>query len=165
MPVDELLAQLKDITGPSAPGWWPLAPGWWLLLAIILGLAITLYFLKKRKAAYRPFFSANDELQKLKDLYLKDKDTRKLAQALNEWLKRVALFAYPDQQLAGLTGQAWLEFLDACAGMTHFTEGPGQVFSQAIYDSRSRLDASQLLELCERWLVAIKPQLIGQDTN
>jgi len=165
MSVDELLAQLKDITEPSAPAWWPLAPGWWILLALLLFIAITLYFLSKRKAAYRPFVSAYGELQRIKNLYLKDKDVRVLAFALSEWLKRVALFAYPDKQLAGLTGQAWLEFLDQSAGNTHFTQGPGQVFSQAIYDNRSRLDGAQLLELCERWLIAVKPQLIGQDAH
>ena len=108
--------------------------------------------------------SADSELQRLKDLYLKDNDSGKLAFALSEWLKRVALFAFPNQNLAGLTGQAWLEFLDESAGSTEFTKGPGKVFSTDIYNHRASLDGRQLIELCERWLIAVKPQLIEQDT-
>ena len=165
MSVDELLAQLKDIRDPAVPGWWPLAQGWWYLLALILFIVMTLYFLKKRKSAYRPFVSADNELQSLKNLYIKDNDSGKLAFALSRWLKRVALFAFPDEKLAGLTGQAWLEFLDNSAGSTEFTKGAGQVFSRDIYAKNAHLDGRQLIELCERWLRSVKPQLLGQDRH
>ena len=163
MKVDELLAQLKDITEPAAPGWWPPAIGWWYVLALILFMTATLYFLRKRKTAYRPFVSASRELKALKDRYLKDNDSAKLAFALSEWLKRVSLFTFPEKNAAGLTGQAWLEFLDNSAGISDFTRGVGRVFSSEIYNNRSRLDGAQLIDLCERWLIAVKPQMIRQD--
>ena len=165
MSVDELFAQLKDIKEPLQPGWWPLAPGWWYLLGIILLIIFIFYLLKKRRIAYGPFISANAELQRLKALYSKDNDAGELAFALSQWLKRVALYAFPEQQPAGLTGQAWLEFLDQNSGDTTFTQGAGQVFSSRIYDGRDSLNGNELLDVCERWLIAIKPQLIGQDLH
>ena len=163
MPVDELLAQLKDITGPVEPGWWPLAMGWWYLMGLVLLIAISVYSFKKHKITSRPFVSANTELQALKEQYLKDNDAGKLAVALSEWLKRIALYAFPDEQPAGLTGQAWIKFLDERAGHAFFTDGPGQAFSNIIYDNRSQLDGRQLLDVCERWLIAVRPQLNGKD--
>lgn len=163
MTLDELLAQLKDISEPSSPGWWPLAQGWWYLIGCCLLILVSAFYFHKRKAVNRAFVSADSELKRLKDRYLEDNDATKLAFALSAWLKRVALYTFPEKNPAGLTGRAWLEFLDATAGITDFTSGAGQVFSSEIYSNRPREDGARLIELCERWLTAVKPQMISQD--
>ncbi|MGB5330216.1 MAG: DUF4381 domain-containing protein, partial [Gammaproteobacteria bacterium] len=78
---------------------------------------------------------------------------------LAQWLKQVALLAFPARQLESFTGEAWLQFLDESIGGDNFTSGRGKVFGDAIYRKQVNVDAGQLVELCEQWLAAVKPRL------
>jgi Domain of unknown function (DUF4381) len=49
--------------------------------------------------------------------------------ALVALLKRVALVAYAREQVAALSGDAWLTFLDRTGGTARFARGPGAVLA------------------------------------
>ena len=55
-------------------------------------------------------------------------------------LKRVALVAYAREQVAALSGNAWLTFLDRTGGTARFTQGPGAVLAEV--SSRPGLGAT-----------------------
>ena len=162
MSVEELLAQLKDIQQPIEPGWWPLAMGWWYLVFLVFLVYLTLWFLKKRKLANRGVVVAFSELEKIKDEYLQNNNNNQLACNLSIWLKKVSLYAFPEQTVAGLTGQRWLEFLDKSSGGTQFTSGVGKVFADSIYAKDLKVNATELIQLCENWLATVKPEIIKQ---
>jgi hypothetical protein len=64
-------------------------------------------------------------------------------------LKRVALVAYAREQIAALSGNAWLTFLDRTGGTAQFTQGAGVVLAEV--SSRpslgSALDTAQVATL------------------
>jgi hypothetical protein len=100
-----MLAQLAPLRVPPEIGWWPLAPGWWALLGIVLiAIALALRWYWRRHAARRYRRVALSELQLLRD-------NQGNVDALNRLLKAAALRAYPNQPVAALHGQSWLEFL------------------------------------------------------
>ena len=163
MSLEELLLQLHDITTPVEPGWWPLAQIWWYLMGLLLFIFISVWFVRKKQASQRSYKLANQELAELRAIYSESKNKIQLLQALSIWLKRVALFTFPEQNLAGLTGQHWLEFLDQSAGNTQFTNGVGHVLGHTMYARDTNVDAEKLLGLCEQWLTKIKPQMAQQE--
>ena len=59
-------------------------------------------------------------------------ESGKLAQ-LSILLRRIALMHYPRQQVAGLTGDSWLHFLDSSGGGGGFANGPGRVLAEGPY--------------------------------
>jgi hypothetical protein len=72
-------------------------------------------------------------------------------------LKRVALVAYAREQVAALSGDAWLTFLDRTGGTSRFTRGPGAVLAEV--SSRPglgpTLDTAQvtaLVETAQDWI-------------
>ncbi len=160
MSVEELLAQLKDIQQPVDPGWWPLAMGWWYLILLVLLAWLTLWFLKKRKYAERGVVFAVKELEQIKHQYSENNNDNQLASDLSVWLKKVSLYAFPEKTVAGLTGQRWLEFLDKSSDGNQFTSGVGRVFADSVYSKELKIDAAELLELCENWLSVVKPEII-----
>ena len=85
-----------------------------------------------------------------------------LIRRLSRWLKRIAMRAYPEHQLAAKTGDDWLRFLDSCLGDRSFSNGCGNVFGAALYRREVPDNPQQLLALCERWLVSVQPRLLGQ---
>ena len=67
--------------------------------------------------------------------------------------------AFPERKIAGITGLAWLEFLDEVMGKSEFRQGPGQIFAAAVYTRQPDFNDDLILALCDSWVVSIKPQL------
>lgn len=107
------LNDLHDIVSPEPISWWPLAPGWWWLLGALVVAAIWLGWRVRRRyreGAYRR--AALSELEQMED-------------GISEipgLLKRVALVAYSRTQVASLTGDAWVRFLNDKAPAVSFED-------------------------------------------
>jgi hypothetical protein len=147
---------LKDLHLPNAIGWFPLAIGWWLLAVLIPVFIVLLYFGYQRLTRKTALKTAKALLISIKTSPMDN--AQKLA-ALSALLRRVAIsIAPPHAQTAGLTGQAWLEFLDSSLKDAPFTTGAGQCLASAPYrpSAPSEQEISQLISLCEDWLKAQK---------
>ena len=57
-------------------------------------------------------------------------------------LKRVALSAWPRDQIAGLVGSDWHRFLDRAAATDRFESGSGERLEQAAYAPAGLTEAS-----------------------
>jgi hypothetical protein len=81
---------------------WPPAPGWWIVLGILLVVAALVAWRMRRawvRDAYRR--EALREVAAIGD-----------PRELPALLKRVALAAYPRTEVAGLSGEHWIAFLN-----------------------------------------------------
>lgn len=165
MTVEELLLELKDIQPPPEPAWWLLAPAYWSAIFFLLGIAACTWFILRRRKADRLASVADRELQRIRTLYSHNQDKRRLAIELSKWLKQVSILAFPTRHLQSLNGKRWLEFLDETLGSNGFSDGIGQVFGNRVYAQRVNLDAAPLVQLCEQWLLAIKPHLRQRGNN
>lgn len=109
------LAQLHPLRQPPEITWWPPAPGWWLLLALVLVLLLALCWLAwRRHRARRYRREAAARMEALLGAYRAD-PTTPFATSCNRLLKAVALRSFPNRDVAGLHGDAWLAFLNSTA--------------------------------------------------
>lgn len=143
---------LRDIHLPEAISWWPPAIGWWLLLLLIPLLIFGAWYLYKRLTRNTPIKSAQRLLATIKDDPNTD-DFQKLQQ-LSTWLRRVSISIAPRQNSAGLTGKAWLAYLDNGVAGSPFSEGIGQCLTEVQFrqSAPEDLDINALITLCETWL-------------
>ena len=109
------LSNLRDLALPPEVPLWPPAPGWWIVaaagvtaFAILAVAAVARY----RRNAYR-----REALHQL--------DTVDPG-GISALLKRTALAAWPREQVAALSGAAWLTFLDRTGRTNAFTVGAGR---------------------------------------
>ncbi len=147
---------LQDIHLPAAVGYWPLAPGWWLLLGL-LALLMALAFLGWRFwQARRLRRLALAQLSRLDQL-----PAVELATALSRLLRQAAICHFP-QASAGLSGLAWLEFLDRPFADRPFSEGVGHCLLDAPYrpamQINEQIDGPALLALCRLWMKKLPAQ-------
>ncbi len=127
---------LRDLHLPVPVGWWPLAPGWWFLillatLAIAYGLARA-YQRRQRNAARR---YALRELARFEAEYLEHNDPVTLGKQLSQLLRRGMLAYAPRAEIAGLTGEAWLRWLDRGMPLPYFHTEGGKSLLQLPYRS------------------------------
>lgn len=145
------LAELRDIHAPPFPDWWPPAPGWWLvallLIAVLFLLLRQLYRLYQRQRRRRAAFAALQVAQQRLS-----EDTHVLAAELSVVLRRVALSRFPRYQVAALSGDAWLQFLDQTGGDGRFCAGPGRVLTSAPYQPTASFDGQALYNLVRDWV-------------
>lgn len=142
------LSQLRDIHLPAPVSWWPPAPGWWGVLALLLLLGALAYVFYSRRRRNRWRRSALSELEGLRDAA-----PEQMLRGLSVLLRRVAISRFPRRDVAALTGEAWLVFLDRILGDgTEFQSGVGRVLISGPYADDARVDGAYLLALCERWI-------------
>ena len=151
-----LLQQLMDIKQPEIIFWWPLAPGWWSLIVLLLfGLPGVLFFIHHYKPIRREALS---ELLKLEQSFLSSHDTTRFAMDISVLLRRVALAKYEQEEVAGLTGNKWLAFLDAQGKTTEFTHGVGHILIDVPYQCEKkrkqdeRFNERTLIKLVRDWI-------------
>lgn len=118
---------LRDLHLPEPIGWWPLAPGWWLVLALVAGLLVWLALRAlrywRRGHARRVALA---EVRKLAARHAQDGDAQQLAKQLSSLLRRAMLAYAPRHEVARLTGEAWMRWLDRGLPEPLFSAGPGR---------------------------------------
>ena len=167
------LLNLNDIVLPEAVSWWPLASGWYYLFGVLLVmLALFVYRMIQnwRSNGYRR--EALHQLQVLaKDIKSTEKRDAGLRQ-LPVLLKRTALSVYPRGQLASLTGESWLNFLNSKVSKASFNNATAALLDKLSYSvgDLSAVDtktANELLGACQHWLKNHQPdpqQKPGQES-
>jgi len=153
------LEGLIEIVPPQPIGYWPETIGWLILLGLITLAAAWFVY---RRYRYR---KANKyrrwALVELEELAQGMKEDKSLGRALSELpilVKRTALHCFPREKIASLTGEKWLEFLDATYKGTGFAQGPGRLLKEIAYQpedelkSYTRDNILQLTDLVRTWI-------------
>ena len=148
------LSNLKDLALPPPVGWWPWAPGWWILAAALLVAIILLavgWYRRYRANAYRR--AADRALVDLAKVAKTNIDRSLLATQISELLKRTALAAFPRTQVASLSGQEWLAFLDRTGRGTRFTSAPATALPQLCLNAAGDSDTiDAAISNARRWI-------------
>ncbi len=160
--MDENALPLRDLHLPDAIGWWPLAAGWWVVLAFaVAALAYFTWRMYKRWQFHAPRRYALRELARLEAEYLEHRNPVVLGKQLSELLRRGMLAYAPREDVAGLTGEAWLAWLDEGMPLPYFhTEGGKSLLNLPYRDPEgefSDIDISALVSAVRMRLGAPLP--------
>jgi len=139
------LQNLYDIVVPPPVPFFPPAQGWYFLFAI--ALLVVLFLANRALHVYRRNSYRRRAFKELAAI------TTVLQVA--ELLKRTALAAYPREQVASLSGEAWLSWLSETGGMTI----PPDVFvtlSRDVYIGNSVAAPHNLIEFAGKWIRQLK---------
>jgi hypothetical protein len=162
MPVQSIpQLPLRDVHLPEAVGLFPLAIGWWITLALIpilLWISYLIYNRLTRKTALKTAKKLLAQLKRDETLSAQQK-----LNAISALIRRVAISVAPREQCAGLTGKAWLQYLDKSFKDKPFSQGVGQCLADVSYRKNVAEDINlpELFNLTERWLKAQKSKKIA----
>jgi hypothetical protein len=153
------LEKLHEILLPDPVGWIPQTIGWYVVFGLILVVAgwwVYGRFRRFQKNRYRRFALA--ELAVIeRELQQPEKRAKALAE-IPVLVKWTALSAFQRSDVAALTGENWLAFLDQTMGGTEFTQGVGRLLPELAYVPARRgaqlpdESINDLLRLVRRWI-------------
>ena len=146
------LDALRDIHLPPQPVLATVLP----LILLLAALAAT-FWLARRWLNRRPLRSALRELAGLAAAHARDADTNQLVRGLSGLVRRYAIGRFSQVGVAGLSGRAWLDFLDVHGGGGAFSKGVGAALEARPYQARGAVDEAALMALVRRWLQANSP--------
>ncbi len=143
---------LKDIHLPEPITWWPPAPGWWLLVVLSLLACYAIFLVFKQFKKQNAFKTAGKMLLAIK--HQQHEDPVQTLVAVSALLRRVAISIDARSEVASLSGQAWLSYLDKTFKDAPFSNGVGRCLADAQYRPvvAEDTDFDELFKLCERWL-------------
>jgi len=154
---------IRDLHLPAAIGWWPLAPGWWVVI-VLLGVGLV-FLLRKWLHSYSRGSARRLALRQL-DLYSRDYLSHLngvlIGTQLSELLRRTMLAYAPRADVAGLTGEAWLKWLDQDLDRSHFVAGDGRYLIEWPYrDPGSQVDKSDVGALVDAVRLRLRTPVRG----
>ncbi|MGA1188950.1 MAG: DUF4381 domain-containing protein [Pseudomonadales bacterium] len=150
------LEQLRDIHLPPDVPAWPPAIGWWFVagLALILLLVLLARLWHRWRAnAYRR--EALRACQLIEDRIKSALDYRSIIIEIATLLKRTALTAFPRSEVAVLSGDAWILFLEARGGGANFSVESSTLLVETAFGSQPAQDiraVSALLGEAQAWI-------------
>lgn len=147
-PMQDPLAALRPLHTPHPISWWPPAPGWWIIGALAVIIPALFWWYLRRTRLRRT------ALGELKEIRAMAGSTEEKVRNLALLLKRYVLVLYPEKEVAGLTGEDWLRFLDEKLGQSPgpFQQGAGRVFGTSLYGEKIESDCEQLCSLVSLWI-------------
>ncbi len=150
------LSELRGLALPDPISWWPLAPGWWLLLLLLIVSfgALGLLYKKRHTDSWR--LQAKREFAAIREVVQSGRysqiDVLRRCSAL---FRRVAMALEPRKNIAGLTGQKWLEKLDALSASREFTQGAGSCLGDEVWKKPHSVQVQRIesvLNLLEKFI-------------
>ncbi len=151
------LDKLQEISLPAPVAWTPQTIGWYVLAALAaIGLLWMLRAAYRRHAANRYRRAALAELATFRARLDGETGPSRVLADIAALLKRTALAVFPREEVAGLSGEAWLGFLDSAASSTDFSSGPGRILADLPYSPAATAppagDVRELLTVSRRWI-------------
>lgn len=156
-PIDVSQLPLRDIHLPAEVAWWPPAYGWWILLAVLAVLGVIAALVYRRRFRER---AAIRGLKAVAQALAEGAPPVSCIQRTSMILRRFAMSIDETKKAAGLTGEAWLRFLDRRWGRDEFSAGIGRVLIYGPYAPAERVsagDVGALNSLCLDWVRAQRP--------
>lgn len=161
MDSEELLAQLADIHLPEPVSSFPPAPGWWLLALLLLIGAVVAYrkfSIVNRQRKFRE--NALAELEQCFQAFAspqshgEDLGVLKLqfVNSFNSVLRRVALWHFPQDNVASLAGDDWIAFLQEHGSGDELSEEMIYALSKGRFQTSMEVDVERLYQYGQHWI-------------
>lgn len=148
---------LRDIHLPETVSWWPPAVGWWLLaglIIIVILLLPKLYRYIKSKPLNKVATAAYNTI--IND-YQQQPNNQQLLQSLSRLLRQISMSYQGREASAHLTGDQWLQQLNALTKEDYFSSDVQQLLTQAPYQETTLSNANiqPLIAATEKWIAAL----------
>ncbi len=147
------LSGLKDIHLPAVPSVWPLPVTFWAVLSGVIAVIVLsrLIWVQQHKLTARKY--ANREVENLIKRF--PHDDYKIATELSLLMRRIALMKYPREEISGLSGKQWRQFLENTVKKPVFKGQAGDIIETVMFIPPDRFkneNMPDLINAAKEWI-------------
>jgi cbb3-type cytochrome oxidase subunit 3 len=147
------LEKLRDIQLPKPISCWPLAPGWYVLALVgLLFFILLIYFIYRKHLQARAKRQALQLLKDYEQYYQAGGEIQVISAQISELLRRVALVYFPREQVASLSGEAWINFLNNTSKQCNFTALSDCLLTLPYQEKAPNINLNPLFENARKWI-------------
>ena len=143
---------LRDIHLPAGVDWFPPAPGWWGVSVLVLSATGFAIFWCWRRYRRNRFIREAEALLAGLRATATQRTPLQQVDEIAALIRRVAMSRHGRHEVAGHTGDAWLQFLDKSGKTRGFTQGPGRILGPLRFRPDPAVDADALAQLAADWI-------------
>jgi hypothetical protein len=152
---NRLVHGIDEIMLPADISLLPTAPGW-QLLGVLIGIYIIYRTIRFSRLWFKNRYR-RAALNAIAELGQHNSNPIDVAGKLPFYLKATALQAYPRQQIAAMSGQQWLSFLDSQSEGVYFSGPIGVKLLSIAYQAKSDWhlttdEAESLIRMSQTWI-------------
>lgn len=156
---EQALSGLQEIPLPPSVPYTPQTVGWLFLGLFLLGaICYAGWRWRRWQVANRYRRAAMARLREVEALLADSAKRSEALAAIPPLVKQTALSFLPRQEIAGLSNNDWLVFLDRTYPPGGFAQGPGRLLPRLAYGAPADLalipisEVTDLLSLVRRWI-------------
>lgn len=156
---EEPLSGLQEIPLPPPVPYTPQTVGWLFLgLFLLAAICYAAWRWRRWRIANRYRRAAMARLREVEALLADSAKRSEALAAIPPLVKQTALSFLPRQEIAGLSNNDWLVFLDRTYPPGGFAQGPGRLLPRLAYGAPADLalipisEVTDLLSLVRRWI-------------
>ena len=150
---------IKEIVLPEHVSYTPQTVGWWILFGVA-GLLVVWWIYRRyiKWCGNRYRRQALMELALIEQQLGREPERASALAAISALIKRTAIEAFGRSNVAELSGQLWLEFLDRTGSTNSFSKGLGRFLQEFSYAKQETLNnmpketIDQVLALVKDWI-------------
>ena len=146
-----VLGDFVEVVSPENISWLPQTAGWAWLGALLLAVLLRYGWQLLRHWHHNRY--RREAMQRMQQLAQSEPQDTWLVE-LNKLLKLTALAAFSREQVARLSGQEWVEFLNRHCASTPFSPDHCNLLARGVYESTAVADATRqaLFAACLNWV-------------
>jgi len=146
---------LRDIHLPDPVSWWPPAIGWWLLLALLILLSLLIWGIRKLMARRQLRKMALAELTGIESHFGLHQNSQQLVSEVSVLLRRICISRFPRNNIAGLNGEAWIQFLNSQANS--FDAETSHALINGPFQRQCDINSQALINASRHWIKQLQP--------
>ncbi len=149
---ESLLDSMRGVELPPVSA--SIAPGWWIVLLLIIGLCLLVFFFHQRWRKRLWQRQAKQALQDIRQRVGKEPSVAILS-SCSQLARKLVLAVDQRDQVANLHGEAWLQKLDDVCKRPEFSQGIGRLLVDQAYQKQPQVSEHDLSDLLESMDVLI----------
>jgi hypothetical protein len=151
---------IVEVLPPDPVSWFPSTMGWRLVAAVVLVLLTRMFWRRWQRWRFNRYRRV--AVAQLRNILSQDQEPARQLSAISRLLKSTALQVYPRAEVAALSGEQWIAWLNTRVSEPLFPSGVSHLLGEAVFQRNAPVEAGDIEQLASTAQIWINRHAVPQ---